>query len=66
MSKLEKYAIGVDLGGTYIKFGVVTEKGKIVRKTFVDTKAEGGPESVLKQMKKGLKEMLNQNEIKIF
>ncbi|NCQ18911.1 MAG: hypothetical protein COZ80_06990 [Ignavibacteria bacterium CG_4_8_14_3_um_filter_37_9] len=65
MSKLEKYAIGVDLGGTYIKFGVVTEKGKIVRKTFVDTKAEGGPESVLKQMKKGLKEMLNQNEIKI-
>ena len=65
MSKLEKYAIGVDLGGTYIKFGIVSEKGKIVRKSFVDTKADGGPESVIKQMKKGLKELLDNEKFKI-
>ncbi len=65
MSKSEKYAIGVDLGGTYIKFGIVTEKGKIVRKSFVDTKAHGGPDSVIKQMKKGLKELLDPDKIKI-
>ncbi|MFA4922922.1 MAG: ROK family protein [Ignavibacteriaceae bacterium] len=65
MSKSEKYAIGVDLGGTYIKFGIVTEKGKIVRKSFVDTKAEGGPDVVIKQMKKGLKELLDPDKLKI-
>ncbi|MCK9211243.1 MAG: ROK family protein [Ignavibacteriaceae bacterium] len=65
MSKSEKYAIGVDLGGTYIKFGIVTENGKIVRKSFVDTKAEGGPDVVIKQMKKGLKELLDPDKIKI-
>jgi len=65
MSKSEKYAIGVDLGGTFIKFGIVTEKGKIIRKSFVDTKAEGGPESVIKQMKKGLKELLDPDKINI-
>lgn len=65
MSKSEKYAIGIDLGGTYIKFGIVTEKGKIVRKSFVDTKAEGGPDVVIKQMKKGLKELLDPDKLKI-
>jgi len=65
MSKSEKFAIGVDLGGTFIKFGIVTEKGKIIRKSFVDTKADGGPESVIKQMKKGLKELLDPDKINI-
>lgn len=32
MSKM-KYAIGVDLGGTFIKIGIVTEKGKITKKS---------------------------------
>ena len=65
MSRSEKYAIGIDLGGTYIKFGIVTEKGKIIRKSFVDTKADGGPDAVIKQMKKGLKELLDPDKIKI-
>ena len=65
MAKAEKYAIGVDLGGTFIKFGIVTERGKIIRKSFVDTKAEGGPDSVIKQMKKGLKELFDHDKIKI-
>ena len=65
MAKSEKYAIGVDLGGTFIKFGIVTEKGKIVKKSFVDTKADCGPDVVIKQMKKGLKELLDNSKIKI-
>ena len=28
-----KYAIGVDLGGTKVKLGIVSSEGKIVKKT---------------------------------
>ncbi len=54
MSKSEKYAIGVDLGGTSVKIGIVSEKGKIAKKIAVDTKAAEGPASVVSQIKKGI------------
>lgn len=65
MPKKEKYAIGVDLGGTNVKIGIVSHDGKITEKTSLETEAEGGPESVISQIKKGMREVLNGNKLKI-
>lgn len=65
MAKAEKYAVGVDLGGTNIKIGIVSQKGKIVEKISLSSKADGGPEKVVKQIKIGIKEILNGNKKKI-
>jgi len=65
MAKTEKYAIGVDLGGTNIKFGIVSQKGKLIKKISLNSKAEGGPEKVIKQITLGIKEILSSNKKKI-
>ena len=65
MTKKEKYAVGVDLGGTNIKVGLVSQSGKIVRKTSVETKAEEGPDAVISQMKKGINQILAKNKKEI-
>lgn len=65
MAKTEKYAVGVDLGGTNIKIGIVSQKGKIIEKISISSKAEGGPEKVIKQIKLGVKEILSKNKKKI-
>ena len=57
--------MGVDLGGTNIKLGIVSQSGKIIKQTSVKTKAEGGPEAVISQMKKGIKEVLSKNNKEI-
>ncbi|HTK81210.1 MAG TPA: ROK family protein [Bacteroidota bacterium] len=44
------FAIGIDLGGTSIKTGVVDKKGKILDQISVDSKASKGPPSVIQQM----------------
>lgn len=43
----KKYYIGVDLGGTNIKAGMVTEEAKVIVKTSIPTEREGGPDHVL-------------------
>jgi glucokinase len=43
----EKYYIGVDLGGTNIKAGLVTEKARVLARTSIPTEADGGPDHVL-------------------
>ena len=65
MSKTIKYAIGVDLGGTNIKIGIVTDKGKLIKKTSVKTEAECGPKKVISNIQKGIEEILIQNKYKI-
>ena len=65
MAKSEKYTVGVDLGGTSVKMGIVSEKGKIFKKISVETKAAGGPDAVVGQIKKGLKEILSKSPGKI-
>ncbi|HXK44961.1 MAG TPA: ROK family protein [bacterium] len=42
-----KTAIGIDLGGTYIKYGLVDEAGNIVKKGVLPTKAEKGSRDVV-------------------
>ncbi|MGA7721526.1 MAG: ROK family protein [Ignavibacteriaceae bacterium] len=65
MPKSEKYAIGVDLGGTNIKVGIVSREGRIIKKASIPTFAENGQEKVISQIKKGIKEILSHNKIKI-
>jgi glucokinase len=65
MSKKEKFALGVDLGGTNIKFGIVSQSGKIVKQTSIKTYADKGPDFVISQMKKGIKELQSKNKNKI-
>ena len=61
----EKYALGVDIGGTNIKLGIVSGTGKIIFNTLVPTNREGGPDEVMSQLKKGIKETISQNELNI-
>jgi glucokinase len=65
MAKKEKYVVGVDLGGTYIKIGVVNAAGKIFRKITLDTFAAEGPEKIISQIKKGIYEILDSSKIKL-
>jgi glucokinase len=59
-----KYSIGVDLGGTSIKAGIVTEKGKIVKKVSVESNAQAGPEAVISQIKKCIRQLIKDNKRK--
>ncbi|MBA4407035.1 hypothetical protein C0389_07165 [bacterium] len=61
----KKFAVGVDLGGTSIKVGLVDEKGKIIKKVSVDTHADKGFDAVIKQIKRGVKEVLKDKSDKI-
>jgi glucokinase len=64
MSRKIKLAVGVDLGGTNIKLGIVSNKGEIIRKEKLETNAAGGPEVVISQIKKGIHLLLEEeNEI---
>ncbi len=61
----KKYAIGVDLGGTSIKIGLVDSKGKIVKKVSVDSCAANGPDAVIGQIIKGIRLITNKKNDKI-
>ena len=66
MSK--KYSIGVDLGGTNIKFGIVSEKGKVLHRGMLSAQANLGREAILNNIKKAIEESLafaQQKKIKI-
>ncbi|PJA98398.1 MAG: hypothetical protein CO128_07580 [Ignavibacteriales bacterium CG_4_9_14_3_um_filter_30_11] len=63
--KNEKYALGVDIGGTNIKLGIVSSSGKIVFKTMLPTNRRDGPDEVISQLKKGIKSILGKKKYKI-
>ncbi|MBA4250974.1 MAG: ROK family protein [Chlorobiaceae bacterium] len=65
MRKNEKCAIGIDLGGTFVKFGIVNQSGKILKKIILESKADKGTTSVVKQIKKGINELLSDEGFKI-
>ena len=65
MAKTEKYAIGVDLGGTNIKIGIVSYKGKLVKSISIKTEADGGPKKVIANIIKGIELILVKNKLKI-
>jgi glucokinase len=57
-----KYAIGVDLGGTFIKAGIVDSNGRLYKQIKVDSCANESPKKVISQIEKvinGLKNNFN-------
>jgi glucokinase len=58
MGKKGTFAIGVDLGGTNIKIGLVTKSGEIVNQVSVESKANNGPKAVIKQIEHGIDRLL--------
>jgi len=52
-----KYTIGIDVGGTNIKAGIVY-KGRVVDKLDIETYAEDGPEICINQIKSAIKKFL--------
>lgn len=58
--EMNKFAIGVDLGGTFIKAGVVSISGEVLIEDSIPTEAEKGPSHVIEQISKIVKK-LNEN-----
>ena len=50
--------IGIDLGGTNIKIGCFDSELKLIGKTSVATKADMGPEAVVKRMGESIEYLL--------
>jgi len=57
-NKTLQYAVGIDLGGTYIKSAVADSKGKIIKEYKTDTFASNGPKTVIKQIEKSTNKLL--------
>jgi glucokinase len=50
LTEKKTFAIGVDVGGTTIKAGIVDRQGKILEQVSFDTKADKGPRVVMNQI----------------
>lgn len=53
--------IGVDVGGTFIKLGVVDEHGTILAQHHVDTNADAGPDDVLRRIGQQVSSLLDEH-----
>jgi glucokinase len=59
MTNNTSYFIGVDLGGTNIKFGIVSDKGEILQKGMLSAQANLGKDAILGNIKKGIEQSLS-------
>lgn len=57
----ERYAIGVDLGATTVKAGVVDKFGKLIDNYSVETKAHKGPNIVTRQLVLAVQELFSRH-----
>ena len=62
MTNKNKYAIGVDLGGTSIKLGIVAGNGRIIKKISLRTEAERGPKKVIGNIISGINELASKSK----
>lgn len=65
MSGRIKYAVGVDLGGTNIKIGLVSQGGKIINKLSIKTESEKGPQKVIENITTGIHALLYKTKVQI-
>lgn len=65
MNNKTKYAIGVDLGGTSIKLGIVASTGNIIKKISIRTEAEKGPKKVIGNIISGINELTQKSKYKV-
>ena len=56
--------VGIDLGGTNMQIGVVTESNKIVGRVKKKTKADEGRDAVIDRLAKGIEEACEEAKIK--
>ena len=61
---IQQFFIGVDIGGTNIKTGVVTSTGKVLSHVVVSTEAEKGPEVGLRTIKAAIEQALNDSPVR--
>jgi glucokinase len=54
----EKLVVGVDLGGTTVKTGLITSNGEILALSKLPTLADNGPAAVIVQVRKSIEEVL--------
>ncbi|MBI1882714.1 MAG: ROK family protein [Chlamydiae bacterium] len=54
------YFLGVDMGGTNLRFGLVDEKGKIHGSSCVSTEAGTSRKEILKKMEQGIRALLEE------
>lgn len=57
----DKYYIGVDLGGTNIKAGVVAPDGKVAARTSISTEGERGPRHVIGRIGMAVETVISQS-----
>jgi glucokinase len=56
-SEKVSYAAGIDLGGTFIKAGIVESSGKIIEECKLDTFSNVSPNKVISQIEKAITEL---------
>jgi glucokinase len=54
---MTKRYVGIDLGGTNLKLGLVAADGGLIERLSVPTEASGGPEHVLGRMAQGVRDL---------
>lgn len=60
-----KFSIGVDLGGTTIKTGIVSSEGKILSKISLPTEAHKGPSFIISQIIFSIEQLLSEQSVQI-
>jgi glucokinase len=60
---MEKYLLGIDLGGTNLRVAVVTSDGQLVEEMNVKTESEKGPYYVINQMIKLCEKIMRERNI---
>lgn len=55
-------AIGIDVGGTNLKFGLVARNGKIIKRKVLPSLAQEGYKRVLSQIVKGIRQLIDAAE----
>jgi len=58
---MDSFAIGVDLGATTVKSGIVDRTGNVLEQVTVDTKAAEGPATVIRQILRTTTELLSRH-----
>ncbi|MCL2705330.1 MAG: ROK family protein, partial [Spirochaetaceae bacterium] len=62
---MSKYFIGIDIGGTNTKIGIVSDKGKIIEKRNIATWDFPIPHLFIEELEKAIKDISQKNKIKI-
>ena len=60
-----QYYLGLDLGGTFVKVGLVDSNRKVVANVQVPTQAEGGPDKVVQVMGDTARQVVNQSGLSL-